>query len=221
MESGHALRIFRMWAQFWEAGVGATATDSSETGKTRRLVWKAYYDTLSTILQRDLRYSPASTNLEPQLLDPSEKLPTGEHLASRIQQRAELKRVETTYESLLLKETRFPKASESSIVIELWVDAVMSNWRVLCGPLWQDEELGEGGKGGVGRGVLDVSIDLFKLIRNHTGYQNEVSHSCNRFSIAQQQSLSIQQKSYGTYSQFMLLWPNLSLRLKRMIPTWR
>jgi len=170
VESSHALRIFRMWAQFWEAGVGATATDNSETGKTRRLVWKAYYDTLSTILQRDLRYSPASTNLEPQLLDPSEKLPADEHLASRIQQRAELKRVETTYESLLLKETRFPKASESSIVIELWVDAVMSNWRVLCGSSWQDEELGEGGKGGVGQGVLDVSIDLFKLTRNHTGH---------------------------------------------------
>ncbi|OCL05930.1 TPR-like protein [Glonium stellatum] len=156
VESSHALRTFRMWARFWEAGVETATVDNPETGRLRRLVWKAYYDTLSVILQRDLRYSPASTSLEPELLDSSEKLPAEEHLNSRIQQRAELKRVETTYEGLLLKETHFPKASESNVEIELWVDAVMNNWKVLCGVLWQDEELGEGGKEGVGGGVLDI-----------------------------------------------------------------
>ncbi|OCK78023.1 filamentation protein-like protein [Lepidopterella palustris CBS 459.81] len=154
VQADRALRTFRMWSRFWDSSMAGS--DSSGTGSSRTLVWKAYYDTLSTIVQRGLRYSPASTTLQPQLLDTSEKLPVDEQLSSRLQQRAELKRVEAVYESLLLKETEFPKASETNKNIEVWVEAVMDNWRVLCGPSWHDEELGEGGKGAVGRGVLDI-----------------------------------------------------------------
>jgi hypothetical protein len=66
--------------------------------------------------------------------------------------------VEAIYEGLILKDTHFPKACENNDEIEQWIEAVMSNWRILCGPSWRDEELGEGGKGAVGRGVLDVSV---------------------------------------------------------------
>jgi hypothetical protein len=34
---------------------------------------------------------------------------------------------------------------------------VISNWEVLCGPEWQDSDLGEGGQNAVSRNVLDVS----------------------------------------------------------------
>lgn len=75
----------------------------------------------------------------------------------RLRQRAELKRVETIYENLLVKETSFPKASDTNHAIEEWVDSVMDNWRLLCGPTWKDEDLGEGGKEGIARSVLDAS----------------------------------------------------------------
>lgn len=74
----------------------------------------------------------------------------------RLRQRAELKRVETSYENLLIKETQFPRASESNREIEAWVDSAMDNWRLLCGPTWSDDDLGEGGKEGVARSVLDI-----------------------------------------------------------------
>ncbi|KAF2810963.1 uncharacterized protein BDZ99DRAFT_487697 [Mytilinidion resinicola] len=139
IDSAQSLKTFRIWQRLWDSLAGSGAS-GSEAGKSRRLVWKAYYDTLSTLLQRGHSYGPTPTNLEPR----------------KLQQRSELKRVEAIYEGLILKETQFPKASENNYEIEQWVDAVISNWRVLCGPGWQDEELGEGGKGAVGRGVLDI-----------------------------------------------------------------
>lgn len=76
----------------------------------------------------------------------------------RLRQRTELKRVEIIYENLLIKETLFPKASETNHEIESWVESVMDNWRLLCGPTWDDNDLGEGGKEGVARSLLDVRI---------------------------------------------------------------
>jgi hypothetical protein len=116
------------------------------------MAWKAYYDTLSTTIRYNLPYD-ADT-----IPAPSEKSALDNHTSARLQQRAELKRVETIYENLLIKETHFPKASESNHEVEVWVESVIANWRVLCGPSWTDEEFGEGGKEGVGRSVLDVSI---------------------------------------------------------------
>lgn len=72
--------------------------------------------------------------------------------------------METIYENLLIKETKFPKASETNHEVESWVDSVMDNWRLLCGPTWSDEDLGEGGKEGVARGVLDVSVQRTILL---------------------------------------------------------
>ncbi|KAF2463742.1 filamentation protein-like protein [Lindgomyces ingoldianus] len=156
VDPAEALQVYRFWAKYWESTAKTTGADGPNAAKYRRLAWKAYYDTLSAILRHSLPYNPESTALENQSLSASEKSPLRKCPSLRLQQRAELKRVETVYESLLLKETHFPKASESNNEIEAWTDAVMDNWRVLCGPTWRDEDLGEGGKEAVGRGVLDI-----------------------------------------------------------------
>lgn len=149
-----ALQTFRAWAKFSE-GAGRTAgTDAVDSARSRRLAWKSYYDTLSTIIRLELPYDAGSAQAI------SEKPMTQSQNSSRLQQRAELKHVETIYESLLIKETHFPKASESNREIEVWVDSVIENWRLLCGASWTDGDLGEGGKEGVGRSVIDVSITL-------------------------------------------------------------
>ena len=75
---------------------------------------------------------------------------------SKLQQGLELKKVEATYESILLKESSFPRADQANSNIESWVDQMMANWRVMCGHTWQNEDLGEGGKASLGRGVLEV-----------------------------------------------------------------
>lgn len=122
----------------------------------RRAVWKAYYDTLSIILRRGFLYSGSSDPDHALLGDAAEHASEEQYLSARLQQRAELKLSETMYESLLLKEIRFPKAIESNEEVDNWAESVMSNWRIMCGPAWTDEELGEGGKAAVGKGVLDV-----------------------------------------------------------------
>ncbi|KAF2012514.1 hypothetical protein BU24DRAFT_374080 [Aaosphaeria arxii CBS 175.79] len=152
VDAEDALYAYRYWAKYWEStGKGVTGVDMAPH---RRSAWKAYYDSLSEILRHNLPYHPenttqnATTATEPEekSIQPREKL----------QQRAELKRVEAVYESLLLKETHFPKASENNSEIEAWTDSVMNNWLYMCGPTWSDSDLGEGGKEAVGRGVLDI-----------------------------------------------------------------
>ncbi|KAL1608084.1 hypothetical protein SLS60_003023 [Paraconiothyrium brasiliense] len=145
-----ALQAFRFWAKYWETTAKSGGTEGASAARYRRQAWKAYYDTLSTILHHDVPYESESVPTEPA----TEKPPV---LArTRLQQRAELKKVETIYESLLLKETHFPKASESNVEIEQWVDSAIDNWRVFCGPTWTDADLGAGGKEAVGRCMLDI-----------------------------------------------------------------
>lgn len=144
-----ALQTFRAFAKFSEGGRTA-GSDTADHATSRRLAWKSYYDTLSIILHHDAPYDSGTVQT-------AEKPAVQDRNASRLQQRAELKRVETIYENLLIKETHFPKASESNREIEIWVESVISNWRVLCGASWTENDLGEGGKEGVGRSVIDVS----------------------------------------------------------------
>lgn len=156
-EPGPALHAFRLWSRLMENGKAQFAGEAlTDPPDMRRAVWKAYYDTLSIILRRGLLYS-GSSDPDKALLGDAEHASEEQYLSARLQQRAELKLVETVYESLLLKETRFPKASESNEEVDAWAESVMSNWRIICGPAWTDEELGEGGKSAVGKGVLDVS----------------------------------------------------------------
>jgi hypothetical protein len=154
INASDALRTYRYWAKFWDATSKSGGSDAAGAGAAhyRRLAWKAYYDSLSTILRHDLAYEPDQTPIiheKPQSTTQSDV---------RLRQRAELKRVETVYENLLIRETHFPKASETNHEVEAWVDSVMDNWRLLCGPTWSDADLGEGGKEGVARGVLDVGL---------------------------------------------------------------
>jgi hypothetical protein len=144
VEPTEALQAFRLWAKFCSTGATGGAENMAQH---RRSAWKAYYSTLSAILQHDMSYNP-----------PSEVVDKASKLDMKLQQRAELKRVETVYENLLLKDAQFPKASDGNQEIEEWTDAVVDNWRLLCGPAWSDSDLGEGGKEAVGRGVLDVSL---------------------------------------------------------------
>ncbi|KAF2262074.1 hypothetical protein CC78DRAFT_326436 [Lojkania enalia] len=156
VEPAEALQTYRFWGRYWENTGKNTTGMGPYAARSRRLAWKAYYDTLSTILRHGLAYGAESPALETRPAEVTENSPPHNQSYIRLQQRAELKRVEAIYENLLLKDTYFPKASESNSEIETWTDAVMENWRILCGPTWSDEDLGEGGKEAVGRGVLDI-----------------------------------------------------------------
>jgi hypothetical protein len=142
------LAVFREWARFWEKQPGASTLPAggyaSQANVPRRHVWKEYYATLSIILQQNLPYP--TTTMATAYGDTS----------TRLQQRAELQRVEMRYEQLLLKEISFPRAEQASEEVEEWVNLVMQNWKVLCGTSWQEEELGQGGREAVSRGVLDI-----------------------------------------------------------------
>lgn len=146
------MAAYRAWAKFWESrpgqGLVALRGTSPEIGIPRRRIWKAYYDTLSKVLQHGLPYPPPGASLERSL--------AAENIHTKLQQRAELQHVQTTYEGLMLEEVKFPRADEVNEEIEEWVEAVMGNWRVLCGSTWRDEDLGEGGKEGLARSVLEV-----------------------------------------------------------------
>lgn len=156
VDSSTALKTFRYWDKFWEGSARSGGSEAANAPRYRRLAWKAYYVTLSAILRFDLPYEHEA------VLTDQEKPALHNQSSIRLRQRAELKRVETVYESLLIKETQFPKASESNREIEGWVDSVIDNWRLFCGPTWHDNDLGEGGKEGVARSVLDVSCRLLK-----------------------------------------------------------
>ena len=111
----------------------------TDGGDPHPRAWKAYYDVISIMIRHDI-------------VQPVFK--------SRSQQCAELKKVEGVYQGLLLKEIEFPRADQANYQIELWVDQVIVNWRVMCGRSWKDEDLGDGGKASLGRGVLEVCVYL-------------------------------------------------------------
>jgi hypothetical protein len=185
-----ALGTYRYWAGHWDATAKSGGTGTPAGARHRRLAWKAYYDTLSHILRQHLAYEPEARPAT------SEKSALHGEVSLRLRQRAELKRVETVYEGLLLKETQFPKASETNHEVESWVDSVMDNWRLLCGPTWTDADLGEGGKEGVARGVLDI------LYRAAT-------------------KPSTRPKFYATFSSCMHHWPSSSSRSRHTSPMSR
>ena len=140
------LSAFRAWASFWEhsqysspAGGYAAYSDVS-----RRQVWKEYYITLSTILQQGLPFP--TTSMATTYSDSS----------TRSQQQAELQRVESKYEELLLREVQFPRADQTSDEVEEWVDLVVKNWRVLCGSSWLVGEQDQSREEGVSHRVLDI-----------------------------------------------------------------
>lgn len=139
------LSAFRAWAKFWDTQTSApTGGRAFHAEVSRRHVWKEYYITLSDLLMQNLPFP--TTSLTPAYAETS----------TRLQQRAELKRVEARYETLLLSEVQFPKAEEASEEVEAFVEIAIQNWRILCGSGWREQDLGEGGAEAVSRGVLDI-----------------------------------------------------------------
>lgn len=140
-----ALTSFRAWASHSEVKRGDTApviASAPASPGPRASLWKAYYILLSTILQQGVAYIPPVEG------------------SKRVHLSTEFRRVESVCESTLLKNTKFPKANSSGKVVEEWVEEVIRNWEVLCGPKWCDDDLGEGGQDAVSRNVLDVSAEF-------------------------------------------------------------
>lgn len=135
-----ALQAFRHWAIF-SARSRDTILDDFGIAQpvVRKIqVWKAYYLFLSKLVEHGVDYHALGEK------------------HTRLHQVAELRRIESTYESELLRITKFPRAHESNQMIEEWVEQVMRNWEVLCGRSWPEVDLGEGGRNAVGRNALDI-----------------------------------------------------------------
>ncbi|KAK7532685.1 filamentation protein-like protein [Phyllosticta citricarpa] len=156
-EFNQSIQTFRLWSRVTDNGKALFGgLDGSDPPNMRRAVWKAYYSSLSVILRRRILYTGSSDPADPLMRDDAEHASEEQYIAAKLHQRSELRLAESVYEALLLKEKQFPKASENNKEIDSWAESVMHNWRVLCGPTWTDDELGEGGKSGVGKCVLDI-----------------------------------------------------------------
>ena len=154
---------FRAWAKLLasEPDYGTKNSQSNEPGPPRRQIWQMYYNTLSTLLQYRSSY-------ESKHRTESAKSTTAafDHrflFDSKLAQYAELKRVESAYESLLLSQVGFPEANTANIEVESWVDEVMSNWFLVTGSDWEDENLEKGGKVAVSQRILTVSSTILSV----------------------------------------------------------
>lgn len=160
---GEAMASFHLLSQYLDGQAWRPlACKGTFTPQTPRQVWKAYFETLSKIVQDDLVYHPSPLYRDHESLEHRGLLDEDEFAATRMKQRADLRRVGSNYETLLLAETRFPKANEINDDIKSWVELVMGNFNILCGPTWTSQELGVGlgGKAVVARNVLEVRLLL-------------------------------------------------------------
>ncbi|KAI9824766.1 MAG: hypothetical protein M1832_001594 [Thelocarpon impressellum] len=158
------LTFFRAWAKHWEEepgqGVPMLGGPSAKAGMPRRYIWRDYFATLSSMMHHGWPEAPRSVansavpspTFTPRYVSTVQL----DSLSIKRQRKIELQHVQNTYEGLILREVRFPKANENSEEVRAWVEAVMGNLRVLCGKGWQETELGEGGKEGIARNVLDI-----------------------------------------------------------------
>ncbi|KXJ94544.1 hypothetical protein Micbo1qcDRAFT_193689 [Microdochium bolleyi] len=148
LADANSLSPLRCWARYWESsatqGTPLKGGHGFRGAIPRRRIWGEYYTALSGILQNDMPYPPG--NITPGSSDTS----------ARNQLRIELKKVEAAYEGLLLTETPFPRADEEREEVEHFVKTAMTNWAVLGGRDWHEQDLGPGGKEGLSRGVLDM-----------------------------------------------------------------
>ncbi|KAI0127820.1 filamentation protein [Xylariales sp. AK1849] len=148
LEDPNSLSAFRSWARYWETsgsqGTSRAGGHGFKGAVPRRRIWSEYYTALSGILEQDL---PFPTGYASTVTD---------EMSARNQLRMELKRVEATYEALLLSETSFPRADEEREEVETFVNRVMTTWNILGGRHWQDHDIGQGGKEGLSRGVLEI-----------------------------------------------------------------
>ncbi|KAJ0165698.1 putative cargo-transport protein ypp1 [Colletotrichum tanaceti] len=141
----NSLACFRSWARYWESMPGPVTGGYGYRGSVpRRQVWLEYYLALTTILELDI---PFPTGFLGKITNSA---------SARSQLRIELKKTETAYETLLISETSFPRAEDTREEVESFVKAVVKNWSILCGRGWKEQELGQGGRESLSRGVLDT-----------------------------------------------------------------
>ncbi|OJD15505.1 hypothetical protein AJ78_04236 [Emergomyces pasteurianus Ep9510] len=136
-----ALRAFRLWSSHHSVKQGdpASTVPSSAPASpgSRSSIWQAYYTFLSSTLRQAVYVSRSES-------------------AKRAQLTTEFRRVEAICESIVIKNTTFPKAEVKNMEVETWVEQVIQNWEVLCGPGWRDDDFGEGGQDAFSRNVLDM-----------------------------------------------------------------
>jgi cargo-transport protein YPP1 len=149
MTTERLLAPFRLWLRYWEniRARKATSEHIPDEGD-RRDVWAAYYKTLSLLLRTGYTYPPSSVALFSKVMGTRAS-------NSKLAQSLEIQRVEGVYQDLVLSETTFPTASQFNKEVEDCADQVMENWSIMCGPSWEEDELGSGGREALGRQVLD------------------------------------------------------------------
>jgi len=135
ISSEEQLKVLRLWSILVARSPEATPVTYGNTNShlARSSVWNVYYHLLSKGVA------------QPQFVS-----------TSRPRYTADLRAVESAYETAFLRNRKFPKATESNDAVEEWVEQVIQNWRILCGPDWQESDLGEGGRNALTRNVLDI-----------------------------------------------------------------
>lgn len=152
------LQAFRLWSSNWEHLAGTLSNDTPSAKQKREqrlLVWRSYYHVLSEILQNGYHYPVPIKVVEP-VRNRAAKLANKEHKLLFL----ELQKVEAQYEAILLRQVSFPEASRTNNDVEDWVNSLIANWSVTCGPDWHEDDLGQGGKSGASRRVLEVRIPV-------------------------------------------------------------
>ncbi|CAM1505262.1 Fc.00g108990.m01.CDS01 [Cosmosporella sp. VM-42] len=145
LQDPNAIACFRSWARFWDVlSAPITGGFGFKGSVPRRRIWNEYYLALSQILEDDLPFPSGLVG------------GVASDLSSRGQLRVELKQAEAAYQALLLGETSFPRADEEREEVESFVRLVVKNWSILCGRGWREQDLGQGGRSSLSRGVLDT-----------------------------------------------------------------
>ncbi|KAG9249094.1 hypothetical protein BJ878DRAFT_151018 [Calycina marina] len=145
IREAETLSAFRGWSTYWHHRSSPPIGGFAHNSKiSRGQVWKAYYGTLSEILQKQLPFPTTAL------------ITTHTTLSTRLEQWQELRDVESKYEAILLSTMPFPRADDVGDEVELFVELVIGNWRVVCGGGWAEHDLGEGGTEKVSRGVLNI-----------------------------------------------------------------
>ncbi|KHN99631.1 Tetratricopeptide-like helical [Metarhizium album ARSEF 1941] len=145
LDDPDALASFRAWARYWDVmGAPITGGFGFKGSVPRRRIWAEYYEALSRILENDLSYAGGPVDT------------ISADSSARAQLRLETKKVEAAYRALILTETTFPKADEDREEVEDFVKRVMTNWSILCGRGWREQDLGEGGRAAMSRNVLET-----------------------------------------------------------------
>ncbi|KAF4547961.1 Hypothetical protein D9617_33g038250 [Elsinoe fawcettii] len=138
---------YRAWS-----GVGRDAPLERNKAQSSTRIWRAYHSLLADIFKSNLVYTASE---EQPLAVSTSKISRSTQTVQRNKQFAELKSVAKGCEAALMKETDFPKANETNEVFETFADEVVQIWRIITSSEWSNADLGEQGKIGCTRNVLE------------------------------------------------------------------